>query len=208
MTMNAQGMIPDQEVIDLLGKLRTAGPEYPLELRTQRRAAVLASLAVVPVAAGGLLAISWIARLVKLIKGMALIDQIVLGVEVAAITGLTAYGAVNAYIYRDVIRQLIAPSSNTPFPTLSVPSTLAAGRTPNANEGTPEGTGTPTPTPTPLATWSGLATQPGIATPPPLVPTSVVATSQPTNPPPVATRTKPGRRCGQSTTCTPGPYKP
>ena len=161
MTMDDLGMTPEQEVIDLLGKLRSAGPEYPLELRTQRRAAVLASLAVVPVAATGLLAISWVARLVKLIKGMALIDQIILGVEVAAVTGLTAYGAVNAYIYRDVIRQLVAPSSNTPFPTLSVPSPFNHGGTSGAINGTQVGTGTPVGTPTPLATWTGMPTSMG-----------------------------------------------
>ena len=179
MTMDDLGMTPEQEVIDLLGKLRSAGPEYPLELRTQRRAAVLASLAVVPVAATGLLAISWVARLVKLIKGMALIDQIILGVEVAAVTGLTAYGAVNAYIYRDVIRQLVAPSSNTPFPTLSVPSPFNHGGTSGAINGTQVGTGTPVGTPTPLGTWTAYPPLPNTNQPP--ASTAVVL---PTNPPP------------------------
>lgn len=207
MTMDELGMTPEQEVIDLLGKLRSAGPEYPLELRTQRRAAVLASLAVVPVAATGLLAISWVARLVKLIKGMALIDQIILGVEVAAVTGLTAYGAVNAYIYRDVIRQLVAPSSSTPFPTLSVPPTILFGKTPGASGLQAGETGTTTPTITPLATWTGFPTLPNTNEPP--ASTGVVAPTNPpptnppaTNPPPP---TKPGRRCGQDIICTPGP---
>ena len=186
MTMNRPGNNREQEVIELLGRLREAGPEYPAQLQARRRAAILASLAVVPVAATGLMGISWIAKLVKIIKAMSFIDKIILGVEVAAITGLTAYGAANAYIYRNVIIQLLLPSSNTPFPTLSVPSTLGVNGTPGA-----PGQGSETPTPsatlsvTPLATWTGFPTQriigtPGIPTVPPVVSTNV---PPPTNPP-------------------------
>jgi hypothetical protein len=152
--MNRQSRNPDQDIIDLLGKMKETGPEYPPRMMADRRAAVMASLAVVP--AVGLLAIPWIARLVKMIKAMAFIDKVILTVEVAAITGLTGYGAVTAYQYRYQLQQLLFPSSiRTPFPTLSVPPTLnPAAQTSSAMETATAGTETPTPTVTPLATWT------------------------------------------------------
>ncbi len=193
MTMNGNGY-QDRQVIDLLGKLRDAGPEYPPQLMSKRRAAVLASLALLPLAAGALVGVSWIDRLIKLIKGMSLIDKIVLGVEVAAITGLTGYGAVNAYIYRDVLKQMLLPAANTPFPTLSVPSTLSGGQNQGPNAGTPGGTGTPTGTPTPFPTWTGIASPPPTNVPlngTPVPPTSVAPTNPP-KPTPVPHGTKAG----------------
>ena len=199
MNMNRQGRNPEQDIIDLLGKMKDTGPEYPPRLWADRRAAVLAGLAVVPVATG-LMAIPWIARLIKLIKGMAFIDKVILTVEVAAITGLTGYGAVTAYQYRYQLQQLLFPSAvHTPFPTLSVPPTPPpAQQTNSAMETATAGTATPTPTVTPLATWTGLAgytpQAPGYTPQAPATPLP----PQPTNPPPQATDA--GHHYGQTAT--------
>jgi hypothetical protein len=204
MNMNRQGRNPDQDIIDLLGKMKDTGPEYPPRLWADRRAAVLASLAVLPVAAG-LMAIPWIARLVKLIKAMTFIDKIILTVEVAAITGMTGYGAVTAYQYRYQLQQLLLPSTiHTPFPTLSVPpSQPPAAATNSAAETATAGTGTPTPTVTPFATLivPPVYNTPQIGSTPLPPPTN----PPPTNPPPKPTRTR-GLHLGQTTT--PKPPKP
>jgi hypothetical protein len=140
--MDQNRQVPDDEIIRLLGRLKEAGPEYPAHLQAGRRAAILAGLALLPAAAGGLAAGgSWIAHLIKIVKAMSVIDKIILGVELVAVTGLTTYGAVNAYVYRNALRQLLFPSAaQTPFPTLSVP---VASDTESATEAL-----TPTPTPT------------------------------------------------------------
>ena len=213
MNMQPRGMTPEQNVVRLLGQLRDASPEYPARLQAQRRAAVLAGLAAIPVATG-LLAIPWIARLVKLIKAMGFIDKVILAVEVATITGLTGYGAVTAYQYRYQLQQLLFPSGpQTPFPTLSIPPT----NTP-VPPTEPRGTGTPTPTGTLLPTIPPLFTQPVFGTPvpgiqstplPPIPPQVTNPPPQPTNQPPKPpkpTRTPPGLHLGQ--TKTPKPPKP
>ena len=52
---------------------------------------------------------------------MGVVEKVILGVEVAAVTGMTAYGAVTAYIYRDQIRQALETRfgvvTDTPFPS-------------------------------------------------------------------------------------------
>lgn len=195
MNMDWQGSNPNQDIIDLLGKLKDSGPEYPPRLWADRRSAVLAGLAAVPVATG-LLAIPWIARLIKLIKAMAFIDKVILAVEVTAITGLTGYGAATAYEYRYQIQQLLLPSTiHTPFPTLSVPpSQPPAIETARAHEVSIAGTATPMRTVTPLATWTGQADYTPKAprkTPQPSATPRPSATAQPppaTKPPPHPTK--------------------
>ena len=188
--MDQFGKNQDDEVIKLLGKLKDAGPEYPPRLYAARRAAVLAALVVLPFA--GAVAVSWFARLVKLVKSMGVIDKIVLAAEVTAVTGLTVYGAVTAYTYRDAIKQLLLPGAGnaTPFPSLSVPvDTLAPVQ--------PTLTGSETPTPTGTLTaipLIGNTSQAG--------PTQVV--NPPTQPPVSGQPTLPGNRYG-NTTRTPRP---
>jgi hypothetical protein len=146
--MNRIGNDQDNEIVELLGKLRDAGPEYPPHLYAARRAALIAALAALPI--GGVLAVSLFTKLAHVIKGMSVIDKIILGVEVAAITGVSAYGAAAAYIYRDQLKTLLlgtssVVSTNTsePIPTLSTeaPVLPIAEETPL---GTPTVTGTVT----------------------------------------------------------------
>ncbi len=135
----------DDELIQLLGRLKDVGPEYPSSMYSQRRAAVMAGFAALQLGAA-VVGLSLLGHLVHIVKGMGVVEKIILGVEVAAVTGLTAYGAATAYVYRNEIRQVLfssTQSSNTPFPSLSVP--------PSANPftgGPAVGPGTPTPTPT------------------------------------------------------------
>lgn len=143
----------DDEVIRLLGRLKEAGPEYPSSLYSQRRAAVLAGFAALNlgVAAAGL---TLFAQIAKILKGMGLIEKIILGVEVAAVSGLTTYGAITAYQYRNELKQLLFPttqSAETPFPSLSISSPLPPTEE-VLGEGTPTPTGTLTITPQPELT--------------------------------------------------------
>ncbi|HEX9117691.1 MAG TPA: hypothetical protein VGA61_16595 [Anaerolineae bacterium] len=193
MMMDRGGRGPDDEVVRLLGKLRDTGPAYPPRLYTARRAAVLAGLAALQI--GGVVAgASLLAKLVKLLKGMSVVEKIVLGVEVAAVTGMTAYGATAAYIYRDQLKQLLlpGPSITTPYPSLSVPSTPPPGQGTGVS-------GTPTPSPTGSLTVTPFFTAPispgGDSTP--LAPTVAQPTqAPPTQPPP----TKPGNSYGLTKT--------
>lgn len=196
--MDRGGRGPDDEVVRLLGKLRDTGPAYPPRLYTARRAAVLAGLAALQI--GGVVAgASLLAKLLKLLKGMSVVEKIVLGVEVAAVTGMTAYGATAAYIYRDQLKQLLlpGPSITTPYPSLSVPSTPQPGETTGL-------TGTPTPSPTGSLTVTPFFTVPispgGDSTPLPPVLQPTVA--PPTEAPPPTD--KPGKSYG-NTTRTPKP---
>ncbi|MGE5073834.1 MAG: hypothetical protein ACM3MF_10430 [Anaerolineae bacterium] len=191
--MDKFGKNQDEEVIKLLGKLKNAGPEYPPRLYAARRAAVIAGLVALPLA--GAAAASWFARLVKLVKSMGMIDKIVLAAEVTAVTGLTVYGAVTAYTYRDAIKQLLLPGAGnaTPFPSLSAPvNTLPPVQ--------PTLTGSETPTPTGTLT----AVPPAIAETPQPGQTQVV---NPTEPPTQAaaqpTKTNPGLHLGQTKTPSP-----
>ncbi len=182
----------DDEIVRLLGKLRDTGPEYPSRLYGPRRTAVLAGLAALQL--GGTAAgLTLFAKLVNLVKGMGIVEKIILGVEVAAVTSMTVYGATEAYRYRDQLMQLLLPPTaiSSPFPSLSVPS---------ANSET-EAALTETVTPSPSPTGS-------------VTPTYFV-TSEPnadgTPPPPQATKeepqpTKPGLHLGQ--TKTPKPTSP
>ncbi len=189
----------DDEVIRLLGMMRDSGPEYPSNMFSKRRAAVMAAFAALNLGAATA-GLSLIAHLVKIIKGMGIIEKIILGVEVAAVTGMTAYGAATAYRYRYEIRQLLENqfgiTTNTPFPTLMVPgggpqaTALSESETPSP---TPTPTGTllytptnPPDTPPPGSTQPPPTIQPPTTTPPP-------PTQPPTEPPPTT--------CGNSGLC-------
>ncbi len=177
----------DDEIVRLLGKLRDTGPEYPERLYGPRRTAVLAGLVALQLG-GAAAGLSLFAKLANLVKGMGIVEKIILGVEVAAVTSMTVYGATEAYIYRDQLKQLLLPPTaiSSPFPSLSVPS--AASET----EAALTETATPTPSPT------------GSVTP------TYFVTNQPNSngtPPPPSTKegpapTKPGNRCGQDTKAT------
>ena len=191
--MNIRRQDQDDEVIRLLGKLNDAAPVYPSSMFNNRRAAVMAAFAALNLGAATA-GLGLIAHLVKVIKAMGVVEKVILGVEVAAVTGMTAYGAATAYVYRDQIRQVLEANlgivTNTPFPSLSVP---AGGFSAGATEAAL--TETPTPTPTPTGTLYYTVTEPGVpgettvappepsATPPP-----PVASSTP-QPPPKATAT-------------------
>lgn len=125
--MDHFGNDQDKEIVELLGRLSQTGPEYPPRLFAARRAAVIATLAALPFA--GAAAVSLFGKLASTVKAMSIIDKVILGVEVAAITGVTAAGAALAYVYRDELKSLIqsvptaiiAPvPSVQPIPTLSV----------------------------------------------------------------------------------------
>ncbi len=181
----------DDEVIRLLGKLNEAAPEYPANLQAERRAAVMAGFAALNLGASAA-GIGLVAHLVKIVKAMGVVEKIILAAEVTAVTGLTAYGAATAYVYRDEIRQMLFPgsiSSNTPFPTLFVSSPLPATEV-------AIGTGTPTPTPTGTLTITvpPYATSGG---------GSAEGTPEPPTEPPVANSTNAGHHYGQ--TGTPAP---
>ena len=187
------GRGPDDEVVRLLGKLRDTGPAYPPRLYTARRAAVLAGLAALQIGAA-VAGASLLAKLVKLLKGMSIVEMVVLGVEVAAVTGMAAYGATAAYVYRDTLKQMLLPGSvnTTPYPSLSVPPTQLAGEATGVN-------GTPTPSPTGSLTVTPLFTVPvplsGDGTPPPpgFQPTQAPPTQPPVAGPPTD---KPGNSFG------------
>jgi len=178
----------DTEIVELLGRLKEAGPAYPPRLYTARRAAVIATLAALPI--GGAIAIGVFAKLVNVVKGMSVIDKIILGVEVAAITAATAYGATAAYIYRHELQALLFPEPTTTIPTLAPPQEGspvpgAPGFVSPVPEETPSGTVTPVPTGTIL-----------------LTDTNVPAGDQPapTQVPAQPTRTNPGLHLGQTRT--------
>ena len=194
----------DDEIIRLLGQLRDTGPEYPSSLFSKRRAAVMAAFAALNLgaAAAGL---SLLAHLVKIIKAMGVVEKIILGVEVAAVTGLTAYGAATAYVYRNEIRQVIESNlgiqTNTPFPSLAPPVGGSGGS--SATE--PVAIGTPSVTPTPTGTFFYVAPTQGSGNP---VPTQVAPGDTPppppTQPPPTKappTQPPPTRVCGNSGNC-------
>ncbi len=135
----------DEEVIRLLSKLKDTGPEYPHSMYTERRTAVLAGLVALNLGAG-VAGLTLLGHLFKIVKGMGIVEKIILGVEVAAVTGMTAYGAATAYIHRNEIGQLLRQNfetiTTTPWPTLSVASPLPGA------VGLPGLTGSPTPSPT------------------------------------------------------------
>lgn len=183
----------DEEVIRLLGKLKDVGPEYPHSMYTERRMVVLAGLAALNLGAG-VAGLTLLGHLVKIIKGMGIVEKIILGAEVAAVTGMTAYGAATAYIHRDEIGQLLRQNfetiTSTPFPTLSasgVGVSPAVATEEALLTGTPTPTGSVTPTGTLLYTDTPVPGAPGGGS---------VAQATPTEPP--------GNRYG-NTTRTPKP---
>jgi hypothetical protein len=107
-----------------------------------RRAAVLAALAALPI--GGAIAISLFSKLAAVVKSMSVVDKIVLGLEVAAITGVTAYGATAAYIYRDELEALLFPAPTAVNTSTSIPPVLSPVPVIPAFGETPSGTPTPT----------------------------------------------------------------
>ncbi len=178
----------DTEIVELLGRLRETGPEYPPRLYAARRASIVAALAALPLA--GAVGVSIFSKLATVIKSMSVVDKIILAAEVTAITGVTAVGAVGAYIYRDELKSLIlsavgAPTAIvSPIPSLSVPVNTEPVATPEA---------TPSETPTPTVTGTIFVTdtnqpnvQPGATQPPPNQPESTDAgkhLGQTANPP-------------------------
>src|SRR5512142_2802111 len=122
--MNFGRQDQDDEVIRLLGKLRDSGPEYPSSMFSKRRAAVMAAFAALNLGAS-VAGLSLLAHLAKIIKAMGVVEKIILGVEVAAVTGLTVAGAATAYKYRDNIQQILQSNlgivTSTPWPSLSAP---------------------------------------------------------------------------------------
>ena len=192
----------DEELVRRLGNLKAVSPEYPAHLRAGRRAAVLAGLAAIPV--GGSAA-SLLARFAKFFKAMGPVDKVILTVEVAAVTGLTTYGAVSAYIYRDALKQLLIPSAvHTPFPTLSIPLQSEETETEASTRATPTATVTATLTPTPLfgqASTRAAGSQEAPGQP------QAPDTAVPLNPtsPPKPTATRGGLHLGQTKTPKPTP---
>jgi hypothetical protein len=144
--MNRFGNDQDQEIVELLGRLKDTGPEYPPRMFAARRAAVLAALAALPI--GGAIAISLFSKLAAVVKSMSVVDKIVLGLEVAAITGVTAYGATAAYIYRDELEALLFPEPTVVNTSTSIPTELSPVPVIPAFGETPSGTPTLTPAPT------------------------------------------------------------
>ncbi len=144
----------DEEVIRLLSKLKDTGPEYPHSMYTERRTAVLAGLVALNLGAG-VAGLTLLGHLFKIIKGMGIVEKIILGVEVAAVTGMTAYGAATAYIHRDEIGQLLRQNfetiTTTPWPTLAAPG-VGVGVSPAVATEEALLTGTPTPSATPSPT--------------------------------------------------------
>lgn len=180
----------DDEVIRLLGRLKDAGPEYPSGMLSQRKAAVMAAFAALNlgVATAGL---GLIAQIAKLLKGMGVVEKIILGAEVAAVTGMTTYGAIQAYVYRDQLKELLFPtslSSETPFPSLSFPTLVPPSETGAVSE-------TPTETPTPTGTLT-LTVEP--FTPTGAQPKDTPAPPAATQPPPASTN--PGHHYGNTKT--------
>lgn len=192
----------DDEVIRLLGKLKDSGPDYPSNLFTRRRAAVMAGFAALHLGAS-VVGLTLFAQLVKMIKAMGVVEKIVLAAEVVTVTSMTTYGAIEAYTYRNQLRQMLFPSSissNTPFPTLSVPLLV-----PPSEQAVGEGTATPVPSGTVTATAEAFPTwtQQVIQQP---ANTAVV------QPPPAQPTSKPQNGCGNNgvgTNChTPNPKAP
>ncbi len=189
--MDHFGNDQDRQIVELLGRLKDTGPEYPPRLYQARRASILAALAALPL--GGAAALSLFGKLSHMVKAMSVVDKAILAVEVVAITGMSAVGAAAAYIYRDELKALIlsaVPTANvTPFPSLAPPSTEPVQPTPEA---TPSESATPSPTGTILFTVTNgpSGNGPGATEPPP---------------PPKAT--EPGNRYG-NTTRTPKPPPP
>ncbi len=169
----------DTEIVELLGRLRETGPEYPPRLYAERRASIVAALAALPLA--GAVGVSVFSKLATVIKSMSVVDKAILAVEVTAITGATAAGAVGAYIYRDALKSLILTTLGVPTQTVSPFPTLAAPVSTEPVVGTPEPTPTETPTPTVTGTIFVTDTnqpnvnQPESTQPPPNQP-------EPTNP--------------------------
>jgi len=198
----------EDEVIRLLGRLKDAAPEYPANMYSRRRASVMAGFVALHLGAS-IAGLSLLAQLAKILKGMGIVEKIILGVEVAAVTGLTGYGAVTAYVYRDQLKEMLFPSSlsgETPFPSLSIPSPLSATEQSASATSIAAETGTVTATVTPLFTLEVPPTEasnPGnpISTPAPIQPppTSKPPPPPTNQPPPQPTRTH-GLHLGQTKT--------
>ncbi len=195
--MNFGRQDQDDEIIRLLGKLSDSGPAYPSSMFSKRRAAVMAAFAALNLGAATA-GLSLLANLVKVVKAMGVVEKVILGVEVAAVTGMTAYGAATAYKYRYEIQraleQTFESTTATPWPSLVVPGAGGA-----ATEFTEIGTATPTPTgsPTPTGTWYPTTepSGPGETQPP------ETQVAQPSStPPPQAVATTPGLHLGQTKT--------
>ncbi len=190
----------DKALIDLLGKLKDGSPEYPRQLRTARRASLLASLAAVPTVHGVLGGASLLSRFLKMFKALGMMEKIVVVAELLAVVGLTSYGAVAAYRYRYVLQRLLFPvaASATPFPTLSIPSPAPQREILPAVSAVSAPTETPTMTVTPFALWTA---QPGGAREeqpqPPLATQAPANEQKPVQVQPTATR---GLRLGQTKT--------
>ncbi len=192
----------DDEVIRLLGQLKDSGPDYPSSLYTRRRAAVMAAFAALHLGAAAV-GLTLFAQIAKMIKAMGVVEKIILAAEVATVTGMTTYGAIEAYVYRDQLKDLLFPtslSSNTPFPSLSIPSLIPSEQA-GEETATPVPSGTVTATAEPFPTWTQQVIQQSGNTP------AAVATQaqQQQPPPPKPTKCGNSGNCYGKTTRTPKP---
>lgn len=180
--MDRFGNDQDTEIVELLGRLKETGPEYPPRLYAARRAAVIAALAALPI--GGALAVGLFAKLAGVVKSMSVVDKIVLALELTAITGVTALGAATAYVYRDQLKTMLFP----PKPTTTI-GTLAPLSTSSPEPALPVFGGTPSETPTPTGTIYLTDTN---------LPPGDQQPAETQAPPVKATPTNPGNHYGQT----------
>jgi hypothetical protein len=149
--------LKDKDIINLLSRLKAAGPEYPDDLLSKRRAAFIAAGAAVlgggaggaaSGGGGGAASAGGSGHAGTAMAGMSQIDKFVIALEVIVLTGMTSYLAVTAYVNRDYLKNLLFPSTPTAAMVQPV-STNITGSPESTASLIPTDTGTPTPTLTP-----------------------------------------------------------
>ncbi len=180
--MNRTGNLRDQDILKLLARLRGNNPKYPPNLLSKRRAAFVASIAVLGAATSSI-ALPAGESSGSLFAAMGVLDKIVLAVELFTLTVVTALIADTAYINRDVLKNLLFPGTPTVVQSVQNPTTTDIVPTASEIPTTATSTLLAEETPAPTDENNGANETP--------------------QPPQVPQPTKPGLHLGQ--TGTPGP---
>ena len=139
----------DKDVANLLSRFKNAEVKYPADLLSKRRARFISGAAALK--GGSIHAGSGAGHAGMHPTALTLMDKVIIAIELAVLTSLTAYLAAAAYANRDYLKHLLFPSTPTAVQAVQPPyfSGSAEPTVSSILTGTPTPTGTLESTPVP-----------------------------------------------------------
>ncbi len=143
-------VLNDKDVANLLSRLKDAEAKYPADLLLKRRARFISGAAALK--GGSIHAGSGVGHAGMHPTALTLMDKVIIAIELAVLTSLTAYLAAVAYANRDYLKHLLFPSTPTAIQQVVPPPYFSGSTEPTVSSiltGTPTPTGTLESTPAP-----------------------------------------------------------